>query len=165
MVKVYLNLTNGIEFLDNELMQARVYDFIRIQSTACEQKRWDFVIQDLDYGFLMDIALGYDVYVVDFGASKDTSRAVYQGVEFIKYVLNRRWLNTTIVSKVRGNDCSNYFDECYRNLDKRTLKKLDYFKKFLLTESINLYGQSQSTSKDGDYEYYKNILKESRDSL
>ena len=46
MVKVYLNLTNGIEFLDNELMQARVYDFIRIQSTACEQKRWDFVIQE-----------------------------------------------------------------------------------------------------------------------
>lgn len=165
MVKVYLNLTNGIEFLENKLMHTRVYDFIRIQSTACEQKRWDFILQDLDYGFLMDIALGYNVYVVDFGANKETSRAVYQGIEFIKYVLNRRWLNNITIPKVRGNDCANYFDECYRNLDKRTLKKLDYFKKFLLTETINLYGQSQSTSKDGDYEYYKNILKESRDNL
>lgn len=156
MLKFYLNLTNGIEALELEgFWDAH---FIRIQSTACEQKRWDFILQELDYNFLMDIALGYNVYVVDYGAGKNVPRALYQGLRFIKYALSRRWLNKIVDAKVKGYDCSNYFDECYRALDKRTLKKLDYFKKFLRTESVNLQGVPSPTDKDGDYEYYKNIL-------
>lgn len=156
MVKYYLNLTNGIEALEKEGFKDA--NFIRIQSTACEQKRWDFILQELDYNFLMDIALGNTVFVVDFGANKEVPRALYQGVAFIKYVLNRRWLNTIIQPTVRGNDCAKYFDECYRNLDKRTLKKIDYFRKFVKTKEIEIFRVSASTDKDGNYEYYRDLL-------
>lgn len=156
MVKFYLNLTNGIEALEKERFKDA--NFIRIQSTACEQKRWDFILQELDYTFLMDIALGNSVYVIDFGANKEVPRALYQGVEFIKYVLNRRWLNTVIQPTVRGNDCAKYFDECYRNLDKRTLKKIDYFRKFVKTKELGIFRVSTSTDKDGNYEYYRDLL-------
>lgn len=156
MVKFYLNLTNGIEALEKQGFQDD--GFIRIQSTACEQGRWDFILQELDYNFLMDIALGNTVMVIDFGANKETSRALYQGVVFIEYVLNRRWLNIITNPVVRGHDCSNYFDECYRKLEKRTLKKLDYFKKFLRTDEIKILKVGASTDKDGNYEYYKDLL-------
>ena len=106
----------------------------------------------------MDVALGNTVYVIDYGADKNVPRALYQGLEFIKYTLSRRWLNTIIDANVRGNDCSKYFEECYRALDKRTLKKLDYFRKFLKAKFIDIVRVSASTDKDGNYEYYKNIL-------
>ena len=67
-MSIYLNLTNGIEAL--EILKPANLRFVRIQSTACEQKRWDFILQDLDYSFLMDIALGENVTVVDYIAKK-----------------------------------------------------------------------------------------------
>ena len=155
----YLNLTNGIEFIP-KLSGHNNLKFIRIQSTACEQKRWDFILQELDYNFLLDLALGNNVTVVDYGANKEVSRACYQGVEWIRYALNNCWFGKDEKSFVRGTDVTNYFSECYAKLDKRTLKKLNYFKKFLATESLHLDYQSTSTDKDGDYEYYKAILKE-----
>ena len=155
----YLNLTNGIEFIP-KLSEHSNLKFIRIQSTACEQKRWDFVLQELDYSFLLDLALGNNVTVVDYGANKEVSRACYQGVEWIKYALNNCWFGKDEKVFVRGTDATNYFGECYAKLDKRTLKKLNYFKKFLATGSLHLDYQSTNTDKDGDYEYYKAILEE-----
>lgn len=155
----YLNLTNGIEFIP-KLSGHDKLKFIRIQSTACEQKRWDFILQELDYNFLLDLALGNNVTVVDYGANKEVSRACYQGVEWIKYALNKCWFGKDGKAFVRGTDVTNYFGECYAKLEKRTLKKLSYFKKFLATESLHLDYQSTSTDKDGDYEYYKAILEE-----
>lgn len=159
MQTVYLNLTNGIEFL--EISYSLGFNcFIRIQSTACEQKRWDFILQELDYNFLMNLALGKDVLVIDFSAKKEQTRAIYQGLEFIKYVLNKYWLNKEYTPCVRGFNCKEYFEGVYNKLDKRTLKKLDYFKKFLNTSDIKLEGLCFKTEHDGDYKYYSNLLME-----
>ena len=110
MIKHFINLTNGIEAIplvkDN-------YSFIRIQSTTCEQKRWDFLIQDLDNNLLMNLALGNKCIVYDFGARKKVSRALYQGVELLKFVLNKRWLDIDIVPNVKGHNCHTYFTEIY----------------------------------------------------
>lgn len=152
---IYLNLTNGIEGLKNW----KDVKFIRIQSTACEQKRWDFLLQELDYNFLLDIALGEKVVVIDCGASKDAPRAMYQGLEFVKYVLNKHWLGKDYTPFVKNYGCSHYFGECYSKLSKRTLKKLDYFKKFIMTDEIYLETYTWATDKDGDYAYYKELLK------
>lgn len=160
----YLNLTNGIEFIP-KLSGHNNLKFIRIQSTACEQKRWDFILQELDYNFLLDLALGNNVTVVDYGANKEVSRACYQGVEWIRYALNNCWFGKDEKSFVRGTDVTNYFGECYAKLDKRTLKKLNYFKKFLTTKTLHLDYLSASTDKDGNYEYYKTILKEYADEM
>lgn len=156
----YINLTNGIEALLN---LPDDYHFIRIQSTICEQKNWDRLIQDLDYDFLMNVALGNEYYIYDYGARKPIPRAVYQGLEFLKYVLYRRWLSLEYKSNVvrrkdaKRNNCNDYFEKCYRNLKNRTLKKLDYFIPYVVGE-INIISVTSSTIHDGDKEYYKSIL-------
>lgn len=154
----YLNLTNGIEFIPR-ICSYTTFKFIRIQSTACEQKRWDFILQELDYNFLLDLALGEEVVVIDYGANKPVPRACYQGIEWVKYALNKCWFGKEEKAIVRGYDSTNYFRECYAKLDKRTLKKLEYFKKFLMTSELHLEYKTKSTDKDGDYDYYKDILK------
>lgn len=157
MRKHFVNLTNGIEAIPDISYE---YSFIRIQSTACEQKRWDFLLQDLDYTFLMSLALGHTCVVYDYGARKNVPRAIYQGLEFIYFALNRRWLGKDIIPVVRGKNVYQYFDECYRELTDRTLKKLDYFRKFLLTDEIRLVVKTAATEHDGDYRWYRDVLAE-----
>ena len=158
----YINLTNGIETIPT---LSGNYKFIRIQSTICEQKLWDKLIQELDYDFLMNLALGNECIVYDFGARKPIPRAVYQGLEFVKYVLCRRWLNKEYISNVnrtknkeRKNNCNDYFDKCYWALQNRTKKKLDYFLPYINTEEIKLEHITDCTQHDGDNFFYKNVL-------
>ena len=125
----YLNPTNGIESIPMLRFWNEDYRFIRKQSTICEQKNWDRLIQDLDYDFLMNIAISNKCYIYDYGARKPIPRAVYQGVEFIKYVLHKRWLNEEYLTDCNRSsgehirrDCNSYFESCYRNLEDRTKK-------------------------------------------
>lgn len=159
----YINLTNGIEAIPKLNGE---YKFIRIQSTWCEQKLFNRIIQDLDYDFLMNLALGHRCIVYDFGANKPVPRAVYQGLEFVKYTLNRRWLNKEYITDVgkhrnneKGFNCNDYFSVCYQKLEERTKKKLDYFLPFINTDELKLECVTASTEHDGDKEYYKEILK------
>ena len=162
MIKRYINLTNGIEAIptiDGE------YSFIRIQSTACEQKLWDRLILDLDYDFLMNAALGNQCLIYDFGAKKVVPRAVYQGVKFIIFVLEKHWYGRTVTTYVSrgsrtGHDVTEYFNKMYSYLSKETLKKLDYFKPFLCGNYINIGWITDSTEHDGDKLYYSSIVKE-----
>lgn len=157
MVKFYLNLTNGIEYLDIPEFKED-YKFVRIQSTICEQHLWDVLLRDLDYNFLLDLALGNEVVICDTSAHKTISRALYQGTEFIRYALSKYWLKKDITPIVRGMNCAQYFEEEYEKLSPQTLKKLKYVKKFLNTEEICITCIGQNTKHDGDYKYYKNIL-------
>jgi hypothetical protein len=158
-VKYYLNLTNGIEWIPDLDVSIKDIGCIRIQSTKCEQKDWSYIIEDLDYQFLLDLALGEDVIVLDCSPKKDVSRALYQGVEWIKYVLNRRWFDREENCFVNGNKVNNYFTEEYKLLSRRAKNKLDYVKKFIITDKIYLQGMCKSTSMDSNYEGYKQILK------
>lgn len=161
----YINLTNGIEHIPKLEFEGESYRFIRIQSTICERKLWDRLIQDLDYDFLMNIALGNKCVIYDYGTRKPIPRAVYQGVEFLKYVLHKRWLNKEYLSDCnRSNgdhhirkDCNSYFESCYRNLEDRTKKKLDYFKPYVM-DKINIVTVTDATIHDGDKDFYKDIL-------
>lgn len=151
----YINLTSGLEFLE-EIPDAR---FIRIQSSLCESKAWSKLIEDLDYDFLINLAQGKVVFVYDTSRNKKISRALYQGLEFIRYVLERRWFgNHNIKAIVRGNDATEYFMQEYNKLSDRAKKKLDYVKKFLNTNKIYLKGMCKKSLHDGDYKYYKNLL-------
>jgi hypothetical protein len=130
----------------------------------CEQHNWDRLIQDLDYDFLLNVALGNECYIYDYGANKSIPRAVYQGVEFLKYVLHMRWLDEEYYSNCNrktGNDIridsNSYFDSCYKDLDKRTKKKLDYFKPYVAGQ-INIFTITGSTVHDNDKNFYKGIL-------
>lgn len=150
----YLNLTSGLEYID----EISDYKLIRIQSSLCESKCWDKLIAELDYNFLFDLAQGNIVEVYDTSSKKKTSKAIYQGLEFIKYTLNKKWFNKEIEAYVRGMKVTDYFRQEYRKLSKNTLKKLDYVKKFINTQTINLKGYCKKSLHDGDYEYYKVLL-------
>lgn len=156
-IKNFLNLSNGIEALEAQALFD--YSFIRIQSTLCEQKRWDQIIADLDYNFLLNLAIGNHCYVWDYSQNRKDSRALWQGIPFVLFVLNKIWLDKEIQSKVR-NECNvtDYFREQYQKLNKKTINKIKYFKKFLNTEKIYLTTMGFQTKNDGKYEYYKDLL-------
>lgn len=155
--KFYLNLTNGIEFLEN-CNENINFKFVRIQSTMCEQHLWDRILNDLDYNFLLDLALGYEVIVFDTTAKKKVSRALYQGLKFVEYALNRIWFDKKIDAYVKNVKCNSYFDTEFNKISDNTIKKIKYLKKFLNTKEIYLKSVCINTIHDGDYEYYKNIL-------
>lgn len=163
----FFNLTNGLEALTKNDMHgfSNFPHFIRIQSTWCEQKLWKEIILDLDYTFLMACRIVDKVCVVDYSARKEVPRALYQGLAWIQYVLNRYWygINDEPVL-VRGHNCKKYFEEQYELLsyDKSARlmwKKLKYFKKFDGTGKVLLLSIAAPTEHDGDYAYYNSILK------
>ena len=156
----YLNLTNGLEYI-NEIPN---YKLVRIQSTYCEQKLFGRMIQDLDYNFLFDIAQGNIVRIYDTSSNKKQSRALYQGIEFIKYTLNRRWLNKNVSAYVKGMNVTDYFNVKYNSLNTTAKKKLDYVKKFLNTDKINIEKYCKKSLHDGEWKYFKNLLNEEKNN-
>lgn len=152
MDKHFINLTNGIEaipFLDN-------YEFVRIPSTYCEAKAWDKLMLSLDSNFLMNLAVGNTCIVYDYSQNKEMPRALYQGLEYIKFILYKRWFNIEYKPIVSGVNCFNYFNSI--QLSCTTKRKIDYFKKFLYTDKLNIKLSTGKTNFDGNYQYYKDIL-------
>lgn len=158
-VKHYLNLTNGIESLPH-LPAGVTFSFVRIQSTACEQKRWDFILQDLDSDLLLNLAVGTRCIIHDYSNKKSVPRAIYQGVEWIRYALTAHWLGERYPVVVRNFNAAAYFDEVYRQLQKPTRQKLSYFRKFVLTDAIRLQSMPARTVNDGKYDFYRHLLSE-----
>lgn len=172
MTKHYINLTNGIEWLE-ELKGEQNIGFIRICSTTLEGKNYVKLFRDLDHDFLMNLALGTECIVYDCGANKEIARAMYSGIPIIRYVLNKRWMGIAPIFTpiIRRNGITkmngvSLFDEIYNQLfvynqdqNKEAVKtKLDYYKKFLNCPEVNLTFKSRTTEKDGDYIYYKTLL-------
>jgi hypothetical protein len=155
---IWLNLTNGIEALP--LPMGEEIRFVRIQSTACEQKRWSQIIEDLDYNFLMHLAQGEHCVVVDFSVRRRMTRAVWQGVAWLNYALNRRWFDLEITVWTRRHNATSYFREQYNVLTFAAKKRLDYVKKFLNCTSVNIVGCGDSTRHDSDYKFFRSFLKE-----
>ena len=151
MGMVFLNLTNGL------LYDGPFDGFIRIQSCHCEQKLWDRLIREIDSNFLMWLALGKDIIVVDYSPKKDVPRALFQGIEWLWFCCCKVWKLPINVS-VRGNDCIKYFEHEFHQLDKATVKKLKYYIKFLNNpKKPNIV--SGRTNRDGDYEYFSQVAK------
>ena len=149
-MKTFLNLTNGL------LYDGPFDGFIRIQSCHCEQKNWERVIDSIDNNFLMWLALGYDVEVVDYSANKEIPRALYQGLEFIWYCCCREWgiENTAFVN---GVNVTSYFTEGYNKIDRNKRRKFKYFRKFLNNpKKPKLI--SGRTDKDGDYKFFQELV-------
>lgn len=157
--KVFINLTNGIEAIDEYSFRLDDVSFVRIQSTHCEGQYWDIILQEIDNNLFFHLALGYQCKVYDFGANTELSKAIYIGLEWCKYVLNIRWFGKEITPFLKEKNVLSLFRDAYRKLSKRTKKRIDYFKKYLLTDQLFLEGISKSTDSDNDHDYYLNIVK------
>lgn len=155
--KHYVNLTNGIFQIEKNPQHCT---FIRIQSTACEQKRWQEIILNLSDDLLLNLALGNTCYVYDCGAHKKVSRAIWQGLEWIKYALNAVWFERDYTPVGRTATAGEYFALCLTKLSNPARNKLKYYRKFLNCTEIDLVGVCESTECDGDYYTAKRLLVE-----
>ena len=153
----FINLTNGIQAIeDYGLVDVR---FIRIQSTACEQKRWEDIFMQLSDDFLISAALGHQCLVYDYGARKDTPRAIWQGLEWIKYLLWRSWYDRPYRPIGRAITMEPYFAEQYSNLSPRAKARLMYFARYCPPEKgLRIFSVTRPTEHDGDYGYFAETL-------
>lgn len=134
MTHHFINLFGGLEW-EPRLRGTPNLHYCRIQSTACEQKRWDFVIRDLDHTLLLCLAQGHTCHVYDMSAKKPQSRAIYQGLVFVKFVLNRVWFGTEPTCiEVRGQDSTEYFYQQLRTLSPEALSKLKTYRDFAVSD-------------------------------
>lgn len=100
---------------------------VRIQSTLCEQSRWSQIIEDLDYNFLYCIARGLNVVLLDCSSRKQVSRACFQGIPLINFVLHDRWRGQRLDKVlVREHNVAGYFSSI--ELSKRAKAKVDRVK-------------------------------------
>lgn len=171
--KHFLNLTNGIEFA-NELNGKGIdYEFIRIQSTTIERKDWIKLFNDLDHNFLLNLAIGNKCLVYDCGTNRLNSKTIYYAIPLIRYILNREWHGITPETVYIGNrnnivqtESIDYFNHIFNSLftfnttkEKQAVKtKLRYYKRFLNSNEVLIEGVSKSTSNDGNYSLYKEML-------
>lgn len=156
--KIFINLTNGIEAIAKYNLLIDDIDFIRIQSSHCESHQFEKILNEIDHNFLMSLALGYNCIVYDFGANSDIPKAIYMGLSWLDYVLNLRWFNSDKIIRCKGNIMNEFFARHYHNLPQTSLKRIDYYKRFLLTNSIKITAVAGSTFMDNKWDYYTEII-------
>lgn len=156
--KVFINLTNGIEAIEEYNLDINSVHFLRIQSSHVEEHKWELILNQLDHNFIISLALGYNCVVYDYGAQCDFSKAIYFGLEWVRYFLNRRWFNQIIRPKIKDKFVDEYFEAEYGKISKKTKKRIDYYKSYLITDNIYLEGITKSTNNDNNIEYYRSII-------
>jgi hypothetical protein len=116
--------------------------YSRIQSTACEQKRWGAVLGGLGPGEYLALARGERVVVHDVSEKLREPRAIWQGLPFIRYACRRAWgLETLPVRSRNGMDVTRYAEECYRGLASSARRELRYFRRYCVEGSrVDLSG-------------------------
>jgi len=155
---IYINLTAGIEALINFAPYSIDLRFVRFQSTLLEQGHHEKFLADIDYDFLLNLAIGNQCVVYDFTSrwgDKRPSRAIWMGLPLIDYTLNRCWFGKEIECERRMDK---HFKTVYSSLSKRTKNKFRYFKKFLLTDRLYYSYKCEPTNNDGDTDFYRGIL-------
>jgi len=164
-IKHFINLTNGIESLDRLNLDPENVMFIRIQSSHCERHLWNRIIMETDHNLYMMLALGHECRVYDFGTNTEMAKAIYMGVEWLKFALNKRWFGKDYKPLAKGRNITSYFTQEYGKLDKHAKKKIDYFKKFLLCDELRLIGISDETNMDAKNGYFRSILTKHFDEI
>lgn len=154
--KVFINLTNGIEAIPD--LNWDDVSFIRIQSSHCERQKYNQILENIDYNFLMNLAMGFECVVYDYAANSEVPKAVYTGLEWIKYVCNRRWLNKEYPVIVKEKNVTEFYKLHYSKIDYKIKRKIDYFKKFLLTDELKIISITTQTKNDNKIEFYQNII-------
>jgi hypothetical protein len=156
-VELFINLTAGLEHL--EMLHVLHLNFIRMQSTHLEHKHLEHFLKDLDNNFLMKLAIGKECVILDFTSRKkknNVSRACWQGIPWIEYCLNRLWFGKRIECKYGMHKC---FEHHFSKLSSCTKRKIKYYRKFVLTNSINLRYVCGPTDNDSNTKYYQSLIK------
>lgn len=162
----FINLTNGIQCLpDIELLIANEeLRFTRIQSSHCESGSYDKILASLDYELLFSLACGRYCYIYDLASrnkARGVPRAIFLGVEFIKWSLAYLWFGvdrpelvpTRVM--VRGKNTVPFWRDKVLpyKISKSSKKRLRYFQPFveeMAVDEVRLSGvYGRATEIDG----------------
>jgi hypothetical protein len=149
----WINLTNGLQAIkEYNLTDYRV---MRLQSTWCEQKHWGRILWSIPDEFLFQLALGHTCIVYDYGVRKEIPRAIWQGLEWVRYVLTRRWNNYIIIPQGRSRKMELYFARQYKLLSKNIKNRLDYYSKHatIFPDIQSITGSIEVENQDHLWEY------------
>ena len=173
--KHFINLTNGLEALPRLQSLGIDPSFVRIQSTLVEQGHLERLMQELDPTLLLALAMGHTALVYDFGSrnrKRGAPRAIWYGIEFIRYALNLIWFNQRGRAFLRGHDVSAQFDRRIERFEQRTMRRLKYFGSYVrstrvdatkdsndtnIANCVELYGVYASTLHDTDFPFYYDL--------
>ena len=173
-LRYFVNLTNGIEAIPQLLAEKGIaadnIQFVRIQSSHCESADHNAIIQNLDYNFLMNLALGNVCVVYDFG-SRGTGmpegdcrdgipRAMWWGTEFIRHAIEDAWglSSSSSMRVVKGYNVEADFNKRLQDMPKNVKKRLKYFRPFVQTDKLRWFNAYSKTDHDGDREWYAQTL-------
>lgn len=138
-IKHYINLSNGwICGCD----VPSPHGITRIQSTACEQKRWASILDTLGADLLYNLAQGNACVIHDRSEKERETRACWQGLSWIRYATHRAW-NPGLPppsEKSRGGMALNrYWERVYQDLPNSTKHLLKYYRKYYTGGAVRLY--------------------------
>lgn len=124
----FVNLSNGLGCGH----QPERPHFLRIQSTWCEQKRWEDVLMTVGPDLLYHLATNGEQLIVHDKSEKDRlTRALWQGMKWVVYACERAWgLEPESVIMRGGHNATGYFEGAYDSLSERTVNYLKYFGKY-----------------------------------
>jgi hypothetical protein len=153
----YINLTQGLEHsLARTIDGAR---YLRIQSTHLEQNRLDLVAESISDDFLVNLALGNQVIVIDCGSRKHTgcSRAIWQGLTLVNEWAGHYWQASTLqwvdqYQHIAGLPAYRCVAEGLRKNDQfmneTARKKFRYAARYTTGPNIRLYGLFEPAKMD-----------------
>ena len=154
----YVNLTNGIEAIDERGLRPHEVRYLRIQSSWCEQKLWADVLAAVSDDFLMNVALGHTCLVHDYSQNSLSSRALWQGMQWIEYVLTKYWYGAEYEPKGRCESAAGYFKQQFHSLPDRTLTRLRYFRAFVVGKRPRIITVGGRTTRDGSPWYAHRLM-------
>lgn len=130
----FFNLTNGISCPHLARMSdIGAMHFTRVQSTQCEQKRWDHILDQAGADLLFHLAIGNVVAFHDVSEKPRFTRAVWQGMPWICFATRYIWdgeIQETKLTRRNNMNVTQYFTECVKALPKDVVKRVRYFEKF-----------------------------------
>lgn len=168
----FINLTNGIEAIPgliNSGVKENELNYIRIQSTHCESRNYNAILESLDTTLLMNLARGNVCLLYDYG-SRGTGtligeedekygipRAYWMGVEWIRHALASIWnLPEANQDKryVRGYNSIDHFNEQIMSIPKTLRRRIKYFRPYITTKHLHLYPIYKKTENDSNKQFH-----------
>lgn len=139
----WINLSRGVGCADHT---GRHVQYMRLQSTWCEQRRWDDILWTIPTGFYVDISDGSgNVVVHDQSERQRTPRALWQGLRFVEIACCKSW-GYKIPELVEANNSrgGKAMDQYLLGvwdweISDRTKTLLGYYKKFTIAPPQIMY--------------------------
>lgn len=113
----------------------------RIQSTQCERKQWESVLYGAGPDLLYQLARGAYVVVHDTSERPRLTRAVWQGLPFIRRSCELLWgLALSPIEGRGGRMMEQYFDTVLRDLSGPVRNYVRHYGQYLCTSRLSLQG-------------------------